>query len=84
MIDGLTLQINLAVSDHSYAHHIVPALARSHRAATREIVVTIDFTKPQKTKLTDPASACSAYEMSIHASAAYDSARPSLRLSASR
>ena len=58
MIDGLTLQINLAVSDRSYAQHIVPALARSHRAAAREIVVTIDFTKPQKTKLTDPAVRC--------------------------
>src|SRR5258705_13321924 len=58
MIDGLTLQVNLAVSDHSYAQHIVPALARSHRAAAREIVVTIDFTRPQKTRLTDPAVRC--------------------------
>lgn len=58
MIDGLTLQVNLAASDRAYAQHIVPALAKSHRAAAHEIVVTIDFTKPQKTKLTDPAVRC--------------------------
>jgi hypothetical protein len=56
--DGVTLQINLAAADRSYAHHIVPALARSHRPAMREILVTIDFTKPQKTKQTDPAVRC--------------------------
>jgi len=56
--DGLTLQVNLAVSDRTYAEHVVPALAKSHRAAASEIIVTIDFTKPQKTKLTDPAVRC--------------------------
>ncbi|MGZ5689636.1 MAG: hypothetical protein ACXWIQ_18080 [Caldimonas sp.] len=58
MTDGLTLQINLAASDRSYAKDVVPALAASHRAAASEIIVTIDFTKPQKTKLTDPAVRC--------------------------
>jgi hypothetical protein len=56
--DGLTLQINLAAADHAYAKYIVSALARSHRAAARDIIVTIDCTKPQKTKQTDPAVRC--------------------------
>ena len=58
MNNGLTLQVNLAVSDRAYAQHIIPALARSHRAAATEILITIDGTKPQKTKLTDPAVRC--------------------------
>ena len=56
--DGLTLQINLAAVDVPYAKHIVPALAKSHRAAARDIIVTVDCCKPQKTKLTDPAVRC--------------------------
>jgi hypothetical protein len=64
--DGITLQINLAAADLGYAHHIVPALARSHRAAVSEIVVTIDFTKPQKTKQTDPAIRCREPEFTRH------------------
>lgn len=58
MTNGLTLQINIAAGDVSYAECIVPALARSHRAAVDEIIVTLDFCKPQKTKLTDPAVRC--------------------------
>jgi hypothetical protein len=64
--DGLTLQINLAAVDRPYAKHIVPALARSHRAAAREIIVTIDYTRPQKTKQTDPAVRCREPEFSEH------------------
>jgi hypothetical protein len=64
--DGLTLQINLAAADRTYAHHVVPALARSHRAAVRDIIVTIDYTKPQKTKQTDPAVRCREPEFSEH------------------
>jgi hypothetical protein len=56
--DGLTLQINLAAIDLQYAPHIVPALARSHRAACREIILTIDGCKPQRTRQTDPAVRC--------------------------
>src|SRR5216117_68878 len=58
MEDGITLQVNVAAVDVPYAAHIVPALARSHRAACREILLTIDGTKPQKTKQTDPATRC--------------------------
>ena len=58
MTDGLTLQINVAAVDLGYAAHIVPALARSHRAAVDEIILTVDFCKPQKTRLTDPAVRC--------------------------
>ena len=69
MTDGITLYVNLAVSDRGYAHDIVPALARSHRAAVSEIIVTIDFTKPQKTKLTDPAVRCKEPEFTEQAEA---------------
>jgi len=58
LADGLTLQINVAAVDVPYAKHIVPALARSHRAACREILLTVDGTKPPKTKQTDPATRC--------------------------
>lgn len=58
MTDGLTLQINVAAVDVDYAAHIVPALARSHRAAVDEIILTVDFCKPQKTRLTDPSVRC--------------------------
>jgi hypothetical protein len=56
--DGLTLQITLAAVDLPYAKHIVQALARSHRAACREILLTIDGCKPQKTKQADPDVRC--------------------------
>src|SRR5262245_377693 len=58
MDDGITLQINVAAVDLPYAAHIVPALARSHRAAGREILLTVDATKPQKTGQTNPAARC--------------------------
>jgi hypothetical protein len=54
----LTLQINVAAVDVSYAKYIVPQLARAHRAAAREIILTVDRCKPQKTKQTDPAVRC--------------------------
>src|SRR5437879_2502445 len=56
--NALTLQINVAVVDAPYAKHIVPALAASHRAACREIILTVDGCKPQRTKITDPAVRC--------------------------
>jgi hypothetical protein len=58
MDDGITLQINVAAVDVRYAHHVVPALARAHRAACREIILTVDACKPQKTRQTDPAVRC--------------------------
>jgi hypothetical protein len=58
MDDAITLQINVAAVDVSYAQHIVPALAASHRAVCREIILTVDGCKPQKTKMTDPAVRC--------------------------
>ena len=48
----LTLQINVAAVDVPYAKYNVPHLARAHRAAAREIILTIDRCKPQKTKQT--------------------------------
>ena len=51
----LTLQINVAAVDVPYAKYNVPHLARAHRAAAREIILTIDRCKPQKTKQTNPA-----------------------------
>jgi hypothetical protein len=58
MDEGITLQITLAAVDVPYAKYIVPHLARMHRAAAREVILTIDFCKPQKTKQTDPAVRC--------------------------
>jgi hypothetical protein len=56
--NGLTLQINVAAVDAPYAKYNVPHLARAHRAAAKEIVLTIDRCRPQKTKQTDPAVRC--------------------------
>ena len=60
----LTLQINVAAGDVRYAKYNVPHLARAHRAAAREIVLTIDRTRPQKTRQTDPAVRCKEPEFS--------------------
>jgi hypothetical protein len=60
----LTLQINVAAVDVPYAKYNVPHLARAHRAAAREIILTIDRCKPQKTKQTDPAVRCKEPEFS--------------------
>jgi hypothetical protein len=60
----LTLQINLAAVDVPYAKLIVPPLARAHRAAANEILLTIDRCKPQKTRQTDPAVRCKEPEFS--------------------
>jgi len=62
--EGLTLQINVAAGDASYAKYNVAHLARAHRAAAREIVLTIDRSRPQKTKQTDPAVRCKEPEFS--------------------
>src|ERR1051326_801473 len=61
---GLTLQINVAAGDAPYAKYNVPHLARAHRAAATEIILTIDRCKPQKTKQTDPAVRCKEPEFS--------------------
>ena len=58
MEEGITLQINLAAVDVPYAKYVVPHLARMHRAAAREVLLTVDFCKPQKTRQTDPAVRC--------------------------
>lgn len=55
---ALTLQINVAAIDAPYAKYNVPHLANAHRAAVREIILTIDRCKPQKTKQTNPAERC--------------------------
>jgi hypothetical protein len=60
----LTLQINVAAVDVPYAKYNVPHLARAHRAAAHEIILTIDRCKPQKTKQTDPAVRCKEPEFS--------------------
>jgi len=54
----ITLQINLAAIDAPYAKFNVPHLARAHRRAVQEIVLTIDRCKPQKTKQTNPEERC--------------------------
>lgn len=61
---ALTLQINVAAGDAPYAKYNVPHLARAHRAAAQEIVLTIDRCKPQKTRQTDPAVRCKEPEFS--------------------
>ena len=58
MDDAITLQVNVAAVDVPYARRVVSALAASHRAACREIVLTVDGCKPQKTRQTDPAVRC--------------------------
>ena len=58
MTDGITLQVNVAAVDAAYAKCNLAHLAAAHRAAVREVLVTIDACKPQKTKQTDPAVRC--------------------------
>src|SRR5438132_11432906 len=61
---ALTLQINIAAIDAPYAKYNVPHLARAHRAAAREIILTIDRCKPQRTRQTDPDLRCKEPEFS--------------------